>query len=119
MAKPKYYDPHELRIHLKRFLGRHILFTADVSWIGYTEDMTSRKIVLTNICFLAHPKVVSDHMWLEYEEWSDALEMGDHIQFKAKVIEYKKRNPSTGVRYITDYKLTDFTRVKVISKQQG
>jgi hypothetical protein len=103
--------------------GNRKKFRASFARIGKKLNYKGRSeetILLKNIVDLESNKIVADHLWFSYTQGflKASLVAGDHIEFEARVKEYRKGYVNLKYKInnsSTDFKLSNPTRIKKIS----
>lgn len=112
-----------MRKDLKKITGMRERFSGQVTRFGTKSAFRGppkKTVLLTQIQRIANAKVVTDHIWLTVGKRLEHLEVGDIVEFDARVGEYTKGYQ--GYRwdvcsYIeVDYRLERPTKVTVVGK---
>jgi hypothetical protein len=101
----------------KRFRGVFVRTGKKLNYHGYSEDT----LLLRDIVELAGNRLVADHVWMTFSKrFQDfTIRAGDHIEFDARIREYKKGyvNKAIGINNRkSDYRLSHPTKVAVIKR---
>jgi len=102
----------------KKFTATFDRLGKKVGYQGYAEET----ILLKNITDETG-KRMADHLWFRYTQGFVKLKLlpGDHIEFEARVKEYRKGyvNKALNINNKTsDYKLSHPTKINVVKKSQ-
>jgi hypothetical protein len=109
-----------MRKGLVKEIGKRKKFTAVFSRIGKKLNFkghSEETILLKNIADLATGIIVADHIWFAYTKGfvKAALQLGDTIEFEARVKEYHKGyvNRNYGINHSAkDLKLANPTQIR-------
>lgn len=116
-----------MRKTLQRFDGERMRFRARVARFGKKNAYRGEPrptILFVDVQLAASGTQVTEHLWFTCGKWSDALAVGDTVEFDARVGDYIKgyrgwneqrmeENPPT-----RDYRLQHPTRVVKVDNMQ-
>ena len=115
-----------MRKKLARVDGERKSFRATFSRIGKKTNYrgySEATLLLTHVVDAATNEIVADHIWFTYSKAFDklALKERDHLEFEARVREYRKGYVSRRLKINqskNDYKLSYPTKIKVIQRKE-
>lgn len=110
-----------MRKELKPLDGQRLMFSAVVDGFGkrYFKDKEIPTILFREVKIVSDGKLVTDHLWFTQGKcWSD-MQIGQRVQFEARVKAYEKgykgKREVLDAPIRTDYKLERPSKIVLIS----
>ena len=100
----------------KKFHAVFVKVGSKRNYHGYSEET----ILLKNIRDAESQKIITDHVWFSYTKTfqSILLREGVHLEFEARIKEYKKGYVNSRYKIdnrIKDYKLSHPTKIRLVN----
>ena len=84
---------NEIREKLKRLNGERLSFTAKISKFGVKSSfkgMPIKTILLVDVKIKGTNEILTDHVWFTAGKSWDDINVGDQIEFDARITKYEK-----------------------------
>jgi len=94
-----------MRERLEKLHGHRVKFEARIETFGVRQSRrgTRATLLLVDLRRSEPYEFLADHVWVQGGDWTQGLDLGDCIEFEARVVSYeKKRSGQVKIDYRLD-----------------